>query len=404
MKEKTTKHNWYRERLARVIEIGASEDRLSRAYDFLLTGIIVVNLTVSVLSTFDEIDAVYGALFDAIEAVTVACFAADYALRLLAAKYIYREAPEWRSILKYVFSFGGIIDLLSFLPYYLPIFFPAGAVAFRMFRVVRIFRLFRITAYSDSLNAIAEVIISKKQQLLSSVFIIVVLMLGSSLCMYSVEHDAQPDVFRNAFSGIWWSVSTLLTVGYGDIYPITTLGKALSTVITFLGVLMVAIPTGIISAGFVEQYNRIEANATVAKEVDIHFIKFRLGANDAWVGKRIMDLRLPHGVILTAIHRDGEVLIPKGDMPLLDGDTIVLGAEPVRDRTKINLKEIMLLEKNPWNGQLVRDLDISRQTILVMVKRGNSVIIPKGSTRLRAGDTLLLHTRENLTGSTNLEI
>ena len=92
------------------------------------------------------------------------------------------------------------------------------------------------------------------------------------------------------------------------------------------------------------------------------------------------------------------MLIPRGNLVLLEGDTIVLGAEPLRDRTKINLKEILLLEHHPWNGQLVRDLDISRQTILVMVKRGSSVIIPKGSTRLRAGDTLLLHTRSSLTG------
>ena len=165
---------------------------------------------------------------------------------------------EWRAVCKYVFSFSGIVDLLSFLPYYLPVFFPSGAVAFRMFRVVRIFRLFRINAYYDSLNVITQVLASKAQQLLSSVFIILVLMIASSLCMYSLEHDAQPEVFSNAFSGIWWSVSTLLTVGYGDIYPITTMGKIFSIFITFLGVGMVAIPTGIISAGFVDQYSRIK--------------------------------------------------------------------------------------------------------------------------------------------------
>ncbi len=400
----TTKWEQRRRQLARIIEIGASEDRLSRGYDFLLTGIILVNLTVAILSTFEELDSAYGALFDVVESVTVACFAVDYVLRLLAAKYIYPGRSELRAMRCFACSFGGVIDLLSFLPHYLPIFFPAGAVAFRMFRVVRIFRLFRITAYYDSLNAIAEVIVSKKQQLLSSMFIIVVLMLGSSLCMYSVEHDAQPDVFQNAFSGIWWSVSTLLTVGYGDIYPITTLGRALSTVITFLGVLMVAIPTGIISAGFVEQYARIQNSGSVARETDIHFIKFRLGANDAWTGKRILELQLPRGIIMTAIHRDGEVMIPKGDIVLLDGDTIVLGAEPVRDRSQITLKEVVLLEKNPWNGQLVRDLDISRQTMLVMVKRGNSVIIPRGSTRLRAGDRLLLHTKAPLPGSKDISL
>ena len=118
-----------------------------------------------------------------------------------------------RLLWKYVISFTGIIDLLSFLPYYLPIFFPAGAAVFRLFRVVRIFRLFQINAYYDSLNVITEVIASKRQQLVSSVFLISVLMIAASLCMYSLEHEAQPEVFSNAFSAIWWSVSTLLTVG-----------------------------------------------------------------------------------------------------------------------------------------------------------------------------------------------
>ena len=102
-----------------------------------------------------------------------------------------------------------------------------------MFRVVRIFCLFRINAYYDSLNVITEVITSKRQQLVSSVFMIAILMLASSLCMNSLENAAQPHVFTNTFSGIWWSVSTLLTVGYGDIYPITTMGRIFSICITF---------------------------------------------------------------------------------------------------------------------------------------------------------------------------
>ncbi|MBR0056211.1 MAG: ion transporter, partial [Kiritimatiellae bacterium] len=305
---------------------------------------------------------------------------------------------EARSIAAYAFSFGGIVDLLSFLPSLLPVFFPSGAIAFRLFRVVRIFRLFRITAYYDSLNAIAEVIGSKRQQLLSSVFILLVLILASSLCMYSVECDVEGSGFKNAFSGIWWAVSTLLTVGYGDIVPTTTLGKLLGAILTFLGVGIVAIPTGIISAGFVEQYARIQASLDRAREQDILFIKFRLDAGDAWAGRDIASLRLPHDVILTAVHRGHEVLVPNGSLVLQPGDTIVLGAEPVLDSAKIDLKEIVLLGKHPWNGQLIRDLDLSRQTIIVMVKRGSATLIPKGSTRLQAGDKLLLHTKETLEG------
>ena len=389
-----TSFNSFRKTLARMVEIGASNDLLSRGYDFLITGVIIVNLVAVVLATFQSVNAAYARLLDGIEAVTAFCFLVDYLLRLVAAKHTHPRKGELRSLAAYVFSFGGIVDLLSFLPNFLPVFFPAGVVAFRIFRVVRIFRLFRITAYYDSLNAIAEVIGSKKQQLLSSLFIILVLMLASSLCMYSVEHESNPDMFENAFSGIWWSVSTLLTVGYGDIYPITTLGKLLGAIITFLGVGMVAIPTGIISAGFVEQYARIQASLDKAREQDIDFIQFRLEENDDWAGRDIASLRLPHDVILTAVHRGHDVLVPNGSLVLQSGDIIVLGAEPVLDRTKINLKEIVLLEKNPWNGKLIRDLDLSRQTMIVMVKRGNRTIIPKGSTRLQAGDKLLLHTKE----------
>ncbi len=90
-------------------------------------------------------------------------------------------------------------------------------------------------------------------------------MLASSLCMYNVEHDVQPDVFDNAFSGLWWSVSTILTVGYGDIYPVTVLGKAMAIVISLLGVGVVAVPTGIISAGFVEQHSKLENETLINK-------------------------------------------------------------------------------------------------------------------------------------------
>ena len=384
----------FRKTLARMVEIGASNDLLSRGYDFVITGVILVNLVAVVLDTFHGIHATHAHLLDRIESATAFCFLVDYLLRLFAARFTHPRGGEARSLAAYVCSFGGLVDLLSFLPNYLPVFFPAGAVAFRLFRVVRIFRLFRITAYYDSLNAIAEVIGSKKQQLISSMFILLVLILASSLCMYSVECDVEGSGFKNAFSGIWWAVSTLLTVGYGDIVPTTTLGKALGAVLTFLGVGMVAIPTGIISAGFVEQYARIQASIDRAREQDILFIKFRLEEKDDWAGRDIASLRLPQNVILTAVHRGHEVLVPNGSLVLQPGDTIVLGAEPVLDRTKIDLKEIVLLEKNPWNGQLIRDLDISRQTIIVMVKRGPRTIIPKGSTRLQAGDKLLLHTRE----------
>ncbi|MEM5780126.1 MAG: ion transporter, partial [Lawsonibacter sp.] len=271
-----------RKRVFEIIEIATAEDRASRMYDICNILSILINLVVSVMYTFEELRTQYGPWLLTIEEVTVAFFALDYCLRLWTAKFLRPSLPKSKAFWKYVFSFNGIVDILSFLPYYLPVFFPAGAVAFRIFRIVRIFRLFRINAYYDSLSVITEVIASKRQQLFSSVFILLVLMLASSLCMYSLEHEAQPDVFSNAFSGLWWSVSTLLTIGYGDIYPITPTGQTLSIFITFLGVGMVAIPTGIISAGFVDQYSRIKRISEYANEEDIHFIKVLLTTRDPW--------------------------------------------------------------------------------------------------------------------------
>ena len=382
-----------RKRVFEIVEIGAADDALSRGYDFFGSFVVVLALAASVAATFDGAEERCGVLLDTVEIVTSAFFAVDYVLRVWTARCLYPTLTPGKAVLRYVTSVGGLIDLVSFLPTFLPVFFPSGMVAFRMFRVVRIFRLFRINAYYDSLHVITEVLRGKRQQLLSSVFIILTLMLASSLCMYSLEHEAQPEVFRNAFSGIWWSVSTLLTVGYGDIYPITTAGKIFGIVITFLGVGMVAIPTGIISAGFVDQYSRIKRISEYGQASDVHFIQVYLRKKDAWVGKTIRDAGLPGGVIAAAIQRGGRIVMPRGDTVLEAGDTLVLGAQGFRSDQHIDLKEITLRRQNPWVGQHIRELDISRRTLIVLVRRDGKALIPHGDLRLREGDTVVLYTQ-----------
>ena len=382
-----------RRRIFEIVEIGAADDLLSRGYDFFGSLVVVLALAASVAATFDGAEERCGVLLNTVEIVTSAFFAVDYVLRVWTARCLYPTLTPGKATVRYVSSIGGLIDLVSFLPTFLPVFFPSGMVAFRMFRVVRIFRLFRINAYYDSLHVITEVLRSKRQQLLSSVFIILTLMLASSLCMYSLEHEAQPEVFRNAFSGIWWSVSTLLTVGYGDIYPITTAGKIFGIVITFLGVGMVAIPTGIISAGFVDQYSRIKRISEYGQASDVHFIQVYLRKKDAWVGKTVRDAGLPGGVIAAAIQRGGRIVMPRGDTVLQAGDTLVLGAQGFRNDQHIDLKEITLRRQNPWVGQHIRELDISRRTLIVLVRRDGKALIPHGDLRLREGDTVVLYTQ-----------
>ena len=401
-----TKSMWEqrRKRLAGIVEIGSSDGSVSRGYDVLGTLVIIINLIVSVLMTFTSVEQQYGEILLLIERITVIFFSIDYVLRLWTAKYIFDADTEYGAMRKYMLSFSGIVDLLSFLPYFLPIFFPSGAVAFRIFRIIRIFRLFRINAYYDSLYVITEVIVGKRQQLMSSVFIILILMLASSLCMYSLENKAQPDVFQNAFSGIWWSVSTLLTVGYGDIYPITFLGKVFGIFISFLGVGIVAIPTGIISAGFVEQYNRIKQISEYAKESNVRFIKVQLQDIDAWANKSIKNLGLPHGILVVVIQRMGEILVPRGETILRPGDMLVLAAESFAGESRIELKEIEIKQQNDWAGELIRDLDISRHSIIVLVKRKERVMIPNGNLILREGDMVILYSEVKIANVTEIEI
>ena len=393
-----------RTRIFEIIEIGKEGDYVSRAYDFVNLFTIVVNLTCSVLYTFEEIRMWHSTLLLSIEAVTVAFFAFDFFLRVFTAKQRYPKLSEGRALLKYIFSLTGLVDICSFLPYYLPVFFPTGTVAFRMFRIVRIFRIFRINAYYDSLSVITDVISGKKQQLISSVFLIAVLLLASSLCMYSLENAAQPDVFTNAFSGIWWAVSTLLTVGYGDIYPITPVGQMFSIIITFLGVGMVAIPTGIISAGFVDQYSRIKRMSEYVNTEDVHFIKVHLVHGDPWIGKLVKEIGFPRGTILAVIQRKGKVLIPRGNTELLENDTIVLGAESFSKDEHIDLKEIVLLKHSRWVGERIRDLDISRQSIIIMVKRKGRVLIPNGDMIMQEGDKVIMYTQLHVSHSHTIEV
>ncbi len=391
-RKKSLRASGVRNRIFEMVSVGVINNRLNQSYDIISTLALVINLVAAFASTYDNVTARFGGILSAIETVTVFFFAIDYVLRLITSDYLYPDLPISKATVKYVFSAAGIVDLLSFLPFYLPFFFPAGTATFRLFRVARIFRLFRINAYYDSLNVITEVLEAKKQQLLSSVFIIILLMFASSLCMYSVEHAVQPDVFKNAFSGIWWAASTLLTIGYGDIYPVTLIGKIFGILIGFLGVGVVAIPTGIISAGFVEHYTRIKTIGDLTSEGNVRFITLSISKDDSWCDKEIRELALPKGMLIASVERDDNTLLPRGDIKLQDGDRLVLAAEAIENEIPIRIKELTLKAENPWVGCKIKELDISRRTYIVMIKRNGRSIVPHGKTVLEVNDVLIMFT------------
>ena len=300
-----------------IIQIGDKSNHLSRAFDIFITATIILNIILTFLQTFEELSFL-SLCFNILEYVTLGIFCIEYILRIWTADYLYPQLSKCRARIRFIFSFDGIVDILTIIP----VFFLSGFVIFRMLRVARIFHLFRLNAKYDSFNVITTVLYEKRNQIISSVFIVLVLMLASSLCMYSVEHDAQPEVFRNAFSGVWWSMSTLLTVGYGDIYPITPLGRIMAIVIAYLGVGAVAIPTGIISAGFVEQYQR-NSSISSLKNTDIKDIA-EIFVDKRYAGMSIDDMEDAEQITIYLVLRDGLSILPQRDTILKVNDIIII--------------------------------------------------------------------------------
>ncbi|MFR5729406.1 ion transporter [Blautia stercoris] len=309
-----------KEKIFNIIQIGDKSNKISRAFDIFITIIIVGNIIVTFLETFDQLSSFSG-LFKIVEIVTVFVFCVEYILRIWTANYLYQEVTAGHARFKFLISFDGIVDLLTIIP----AFFLSGFVIFRMLRVARIFHLFRLNAKYDSFNVITTVLYEKRNQIISSVFIVLILMLASSLCMYSVEHEAQPAVFRNAFSGIWWSMSTLLTVGYGDIYPITTLGRIMAICIAYLGVGAVAIPTGIISAGFVEQYQR-KSSISNLKDADIQEIA-EVFVDKRYAGKTVEEMEEAQQITIFLVLRDDFSVLPQKNTVLKLNDIIIIRVE-----------------------------------------------------------------------------
>lgn len=150
----------------------------------------------------------------------------------------------------------ALIDLFAFLPFYIPMIIPFDLRFLRGFRLLRLIRVLKIGRYSEVVKLFGRVFKAKIAELMTAISLIFVLLIISSSLLYYVEREAQPDKFSSIPQAMWWGVVTLTTVGYGDIYPITTMGKIMASVISLLGIGLFALPTGILSAGFVEEIKK----------------------------------------------------------------------------------------------------------------------------------------------------
>lgn len=210
--------------------------------EWFLVLLIIINIICLGFETDKTICATYKLLFNKIELISVIIFTIEYILRLIVLDNL-------KQALKPLM----IIDLLSIAPFYLPIKVDLRILrAFRLFRILRIFKLAR---YFDALQMIGNVINRKRIELISIFGVLLFLMFISSFLMFYAESEAQPEAFHNILDTFWWSLVTFTTVGYGDVYPITAIGKILSGIIVLIGIMLFALPTSILTAEFMNEFN-----------------------------------------------------------------------------------------------------------------------------------------------------
>ena len=245
-----------KKRVYEILEAAAPGDRASRVFDVFLITLIILNVVTVTLGTIAKLSARYSHFFRIFEVFSVLVFSVEYILRVWSCT----ENPKYRGPvsgrIKFIFSPLALVDFLAVLPFYLPRLISVDLRFIRALRLMRMFRLLKIQRYSEGIRLFGRVLQAKREELFIAIFAIVILLVISSSLMFYVEHHAQPAVFANIPASLWWGVSTLTTVGYGDIYPITPGGKILGAVISLLGVSLFAMPTGILSAGFISETKR----------------------------------------------------------------------------------------------------------------------------------------------------
>ncbi len=241
-----------KKRIFEIVNPSNAYEDTSRVFNIGMLVFISLNVVSVILETEVGLYARYRNFFDFFEILSVGIFTLEYVLQIWSCT----EHPQYKAQisgrLRYALSISMLIDLFSFLPFYVPLW----GLDLRIIRVVRLFRLFRLMKmwrYSRSLSMIINVIKSKKEELSITLFSGAILLIVASSLLYFIERDAQPEAFSSIPASMWWGVITLTTVGYGDVYPITVLGKIVGASIAILGIGLFALPAGIIASGFASE-------------------------------------------------------------------------------------------------------------------------------------------------------
>lgn len=244
-----------RRRIYDTIEVGRGDNRLSRLFDLSIMGLILLNVAAFVMETVPAYGLAFPAQFEAFNRFSVAVFTIEYLLRLWTAVEVpfLRRYPPWQARLKLASTPALIIDLLAILPFYLQSMI---GLDLRVLRVLRLLRFLKLSRYSPAMHTLLRVLSNERNSLLGASFLLATALLFASSGIYLIESHAQPDKFGSIPASAWWAIATLTTVGYGDVTPITVLGRVFGSFVMVAGLCILALPVAIISAGFAQEAGR----------------------------------------------------------------------------------------------------------------------------------------------------
>jgi voltage-gated potassium channel len=261
-------------RTMQILDEGDADDKPSLWCDRLITLVILLSVTAIILESVDGIGSVYGAQFAMFEALSVAFFTLEFMLRLWSNGSRHSQS-DWKGRKDYIFSFHGLVDIISILPFYLQAIFPGADL--RVLRILRLTRLLKLSHYSTAIEDLASAIYAERRSFGAVVYLLAIAIVASSTLMYYAEAAVQPEKLASIPHAIYWSVITLTTVGYGDISPITPVGKAIAIVTAFLGIATLAIFSGIVATSFANQ---------LAKKKVLYEQQLRDALSDGFVEER----------------------------------------------------------------------------------------------------------------------
>lgn len=239
----------------RIVEILSDEtenDFPSKIFNISIMVLIVLNVIAVILGTVKSFSSEYEIFLYNFELFSVIIFTIEYVLRVWTCTAMEKYSHPIKGRLKFIISPLSIVDFLAILPFYIPFVIKVDLRGLRALRLFRMFRLFKMSRYLESLKLIVFVLKSKKEELVLAVITMFLLLLLSSSLLYVVESDIQPEAFGSIPAAMWWGTAALTTVGYGDVYPVTKVGRILAAIIAIMGIGMFALPAGILASGFSE--------------------------------------------------------------------------------------------------------------------------------------------------------